>query len=76
MAATTVTETFVPAASSNIGQFTYDPEAEVLTVDFVNGDQYCYYNVPQSVYSSWTANGGSGGFFNRHIKGRYSYDKQ
>ena len=76
MAQTTVSETFVPRASSNIASFTYDPDTETLEVEFVSGDQYAYYNVPQSVYSAWTADGGSGGFFYRQIRGRFSYDRQ
>lgn len=76
MAGTAVAETFIPPSSSNIAAFTWDPETDTLTVEFVNGDEYAYFNVPQSIYSGWTANGGSGGWFHRHIKGKYPYEKQ
>ena len=73
---TVVAETFVPRASSNIASFSFDPETDTLTVEFVSGDIYDYMNVPVSVYRSWCSDGGSGGFFYRNIRSRFSYEKQ
>lgn len=73
---TVVEETFVPPSSSNIASFTYDPDTQTLTVEFVSGDSYAYFNVPVSTYRAWCSDGGGGKFFYRQIRGRYAYEQQ
>ena len=66
----------MPRSSSNIAEFTYEPDVENLTVGFVSGDEYVYFNVPLQVYKDWCAEGGSGQFFYRRIRnGGYAYEK-
>ena len=69
-------ETFVAKGSSNIAQFTYDPEVENLTVEFQDGREYVYFNVPLRVYQNWCADGGSGKYFWRQIRSVYAYEEQ
>lgn len=61
--------------SSNLASATYDPEVENLTIDFVTGASYTYFNVPQNVYRSLTLAGSAGEYFQRNIKGRYGYEQ-
>lgn len=67
-------ETTIPRGSSNIAQFTFDPATDTLTIEFADGSEYDYMNVPASVYRAFGAAGSAGQFFHRNIKGRYSYD--
>ena len=75
MAGTTVVETFIPRGSSNIGSVSYDPDSQKLSVTFVSGDTYDYFNVPQSIYSGFTAAGSAGQFFYRQVRDRYAYEQ-
>lgn len=71
-----VEETFIPPSSSNIAQFTYDPQTENLTVEFVGGSVYTYYSVGITLVRRWQQDGGSGAFFHRNIRSRFTYDKE
>ena len=73
MTATVETTDF--PGSSNLASATYDPEAEVLTVEFRSGAQYEYMNVPASTYRSLGLAGSAGEFFARNIRSRYAYNK-
>ena len=44
-------ETTTGFVSSNIDEFTYDPDTETLRVVFSSGDEYDYFNVPQSTHT-------------------------
>jgi lysyl-tRNA synthetase class 2 len=67
-------ETTVTPASSNIESFTFDPETDTLTIQFRDGDEYDYLNVPPQVHRAFQASGSAGQYFIRHIKGRFAYD--
>jgi len=60
--------------SSNLSKATYDPDIENLTIEFNDGSSYTYMNVPRATYRGLTLAGSAGGYFHRHIKGRYSYE--
>lgn len=65
-------EVFVPPASSVIGQLEYDDQTDTVGVTFSSGsDPIQYLNVPKATYRAWTVDASAGGFYNRHIKGKY-----
>lgn len=73
---TVVAETFVPRSSSRIAEIRYDPDVENMEVDFVSdGSTYTYFNVPAATYRNFCAAGSQGQFFERYIKGRFSYER-
>ena len=70
-----MSETFVPAGSTNIQQAEYDSDTDTLTITFMgNGESYDYFNVPASVFRGMTQAVSAGSYFHRFIKNRYSYD--
>jgi hypothetical protein len=73
---TVVAETFVFPGSSNLSQASYDPSVENLDVEFSDGSVYTYFNVPAGTYRGLTLAPSAGGYFHRHIKGRYGYERK
>ncbi len=67
-------ETVEFPGSSNLARATYDPSTENLDVEFLSGDVYTYFNVPQEKYRRLGVGGGS--YFYREIRSRYAYEKQ
>lgn len=68
-------ETTSGFSSSNIDEFSYDPSTDTLSVVFSSGDRYDYFNVPQSTHRMFQAAPSKGEFLNRHIKGRFAYER-
>lgn len=62
-----------PVSSSNIASVGYDPDNEVLEVEFNGGRVYQYLGVPQSRYEGLMSAASHGTYLERHIKGIYSY---
>lgn len=67
-------ETTRTPTSSNISEFSYDPETDTLSVVFSDGQEYDYLNVPPSVHRAFQSAPSAGQFLQRNIKGRYAYD--
>ena len=61
--------------STVIADMQYDPAAGTLRVVFVSGTVYIYKNVPEEVFLAMKTSGAKGVYLNRHIKGKYSYEK-
>jgi hypothetical protein len=61
--------------SRHLQQAEYDEESQALTVQFVNGALYRYFDVPQTVVDSLFQTGSSQEYFNDHVKGVYRYVK-
>jgi len=61
--------------SSVIRHFDYDPATRVLTVRFVTGRKYAYYDVPEDVVTAFRAAFSKGVFFNTNIRDAYAYDE-
>lgn len=57
-------------ASSNIAAVGYDPEKQILEVEFVNGGVYQYFNVPREIYDNLLSSGSVGKYFQDNIKGQ------
>jgi hypothetical protein len=53
----------------------YDPELQILTIQFTNGAIYQYGGVPQTAADSLFQTGSSQDYFNDKIKGVYPYAK-
>ena len=42
-----------PVDSSSINSVGYDPKRQILEVEFVDGDVYQYFDVPQQTYEAF-----------------------
>lgn len=58
--------------SSFLAGFSYDEPSGALTVNFKNGKNYNYSNVPAAIIAGWTLEGVSHGqYFSANIKGKF-----
>ncbi|HEX2225068.1 MAG TPA: KTSC domain-containing protein [Thermoanaerobaculia bacterium] len=62
--------------SSAIQSVGYDPEEQVMEVEFQSGSVYEYRDVPATLYESFLAASSKGRFLSRNIKGRFSSERQ
>jgi hypothetical protein len=53
----------------------YDPEAQTLAIQFVNGAVYAYSRVPQTVADTLFQTGSPGSYFHDKIRGSYPETK-
>ena len=58
-------------SSSNIADFDY--KSQVLTISFLDGSEYEYFDVPKAVYVKLINAGSPGRFARRHIYNNYVY---
>lgn len=63
------------AQSSHLQSYEYDPDTQILTVQFVSGSIYQYFNVPHTEYWNLRQSGGSGSYFHDKIRTSYGYQK-
>jgi hypothetical protein len=63
-------------SSSTISYSTYDPDTQVMTIEFMNGSIYEYANVPQDEYESFVNASSAGKYFGAHIKDIYNFNKK
>jgi KTSC domain len=61
--------------SSVIHHFNYDEANRRLRVYFISGIAYDYMNVPRDLYDKLRNAISKGKFLNKHIKGRYPFEK-
>ena len=61
--------------STVIRRFSYRPEARALDVTFTTGRRYLYRDVPPEAAEALAASFAKGVHFNRHIRGRFSYEE-
>jgi hypothetical protein len=61
--------------STAIRRFEYDPRHRRLDVMFVSGGAYSYFDVPEAVALGLGAARSKGGYFQRHIRGRFAFRK-
>ena len=62
--------------SSLLHSIGYDPQAETLYVNFLNGGLYSYANVPPEVFEEFQEAPSAGKFFLTKIKGQYPTTKE
>ena len=63
------------AQSSHLQNYEYDPDTQVLTIQFVNGSIYRYDGVPATEFYNMAQSGGAGTYFCAKIKNRYPTTK-
>jgi aspartokinase-like uncharacterized kinase len=61
--------------SSNIKKTEYDTETKKMLVEFNNGFQYEYDEVPHQVYTKFRKSESQGKFFTTDISKKYKYKK-
>lgn len=61
--------------SSVINSFQYDPAKMILTIVYVSGAVYDYLDVPSAVVKELSNAKSKGTFLNKHIKGKFEYEK-
>ena len=61
--------------SSVIHHFIYDQASSRLRVFFLSGIAYDYTNVPKELYDKLRSAISKGKFLNKHIKGKYPFEK-
>lgn len=63
----------VPVSSSTIVSVGFDAATSTLEVEFVSGQTYQYFDVPEAVYQSLLSAASPGTYLAQHIKGVYRY---
>ena len=61
--------------SSNLVSVGYDPESQVLEVEFKNGTVYQYEGVPRFAYTDLIQAQSPGSYFNANIRPQYPFVK-
>jgi hypothetical protein len=64
-----------PVTSSNLRAVGYDPQTQILEIEFKTGGIYQYTAVPESVYTGLVNAGSKGSYFHANIKGQYNDHK-
>ena len=59
--------------SSNVARFAYDSVSNILTVEFLKGGTYNYFDVPDAVFEQMKAAASKGQFLAQNVKGVYRY---
>ncbi len=63
----------IQVESSNVRSIGYDAQSMTLEVEFVNGNIYQYFDVPEALYQAFMAAESRGQFLNLNVKGSYRY---
>jgi hypothetical protein len=61
--------------STVISSMNYDVATATLRVTFVSGMIYEYKEVPEEIYIAMKTSGAKGIYLNRHIKGKFPFEK-
>ncbi len=65
----------ISVSSSNIRSIGYDQQLNTLEVEFISGDVYQYFNVPEHLYRQFLHASSHGQFLNDNIRYNYRYQK-
>jgi len=65
----------IPVSSSNIRSIGYDNQTAILEVEFMSGDVYQYFNIPEHLYQQFLNASSHGQFLNDNIRYNYRYQK-
>jgi KTSC domain len=63
----------IPVSSSNISSIGYDQDSQILEEEFLKGNIYQYFDVPQAVYEEFLSADSKGKYLIAQIKGNYRY---
>ncbi|WP_428003784.1 KTSC domain-containing protein [Acidovorax sp.] len=61
--------------STSIERIGYDPDSNILRIEFKSGRTYDYFNVPESVFSELRSADSPGGYHARSIRNSYTYSE-
>lgn len=64
-----------PVTSSNLRSVGYDPDSQILEIEFHHGGIYQYSGVPVSVYQGLMSAPSLGQYHHKYIKDSYPYRK-
>lgn len=64
-----------PITSSNIASIGYDADSQTLEIEFLNGNVYQYFDIPQYVYEELMNASSHGQYLAQNIKGIYRFSK-
>jgi len=64
-----------PVGSSNLHAVGYDPARRILAVEFKDGNVFHYREVEVGLAERFLEASSLGGFYSRHIKGRYRAER-
>lgn len=67
--------TMQPVESSNIKAVGYDPQSQILRVEFHGGNTYNYTGVSRQRHQAFMATASKGTYFHRHIRSGYEFEK-
>lgn len=65
----------IPVNSSTIDAIAYDADEQILLIQFKNGTEYEYLNVPPMEFDGFRYAPSLGSYLSRNIKGTYPYRK-
>jgi hypothetical protein len=65
----------IPISSSDIASIGYDVQSKTLEVEFLRGQIYQYFNVPENIYGEFVKATSHGTYFHKHIKNNFSYKR-
>lgn len=63
------------AGSTGMKSIRYDPETQILRIEFESGGVYEYIGVPPEVYDELLIAGSRGWFFREFVRERYPFEK-
>jgi hypothetical protein len=61
----------ISVSSTNVASIGYDPDSEILEVEFLNGGVYQYSGVPAAIYEELMNASSKGTYINQVIKKSY-----
>lgn len=61
--------------SSNVSAIGYDPDSQILEVEFNNGSVYQYSGVPEYEFDGIISAASKGTYLNTNIKNKYPFSK-
>jgi hypothetical protein len=64
-----------PVSSSNVASVGYDEATSTLEIEFLSGQVYQYFDVPEDVHTSLMYASSVGSFLAHNIKNKYQYQK-
>lgn len=64
-----------PVSSSNLASVGYDPQRNILEVEFHSGSVYQYYGVSEPVYRGLMSASSHGSYFSTYIRNSYRYSQ-
>ena len=64
-----------PVTSLHIREIGYDPQTSILEVEFISGDVYQYFDVPEYIHGQFMNAPSKGKFLYEYIRYNYRYQK-